>query len=368
MIHVPKPLPDELAIGHLGRLFILNGIDRPLRKAQYVNKYAPARNANSGSRRYVKTLAALSGQTVADYLFHHSCFPFYRAVHSDNWRGQEKTQLALSVIGLSATRVNPFGVSICPRCVEEDVGFWGFSYWRRSHQLPGIDWCQKHRCALIKTRRDAPVEMLPHEVLADATATTVSEKAMQNEVIFRYSEICMEFLGRNHSISTRHMVSCLQQRARDLQIRPRPGVPGFHLHDMAMQQVDGEWLLKYFPDIFSKNSSSSLSRTYTSTQIAYSTPYYALALALLYESVDEAFTDLTSTVANETARDLVKICPQKQSARESSPPAKLQHALTSFLQGTPIDSVCRAIGLKREALEDFLRATVVQGLNPNFSI
>ena len=37
----------------------------------------------------------------------------------------------------------------CPECIEEDLKFWNFSYWRKSHHFPGVDWYTKHFLSLI---------------------------------------------------------------------------------------------------------------------------------------------------------------------------------------------------------------------------
>ena len=361
MIHVPEPLPDELTIGHLGRIYILNGVAIDSRNSAHINKYAGLDSKCARVTPYTETLAALVGQTFPHYLFHHSLLPFYRAVQAGRTKRWSTTDQNAFQVRKSACRVNTFGTRLCPCCIEEDMAFWGFSYWRRSHQLPGINWCNKHGQALLKTRSDAPLKRLPQHAQANAERfdPAISIHAMQNTVIHRYSEICLEFLGRDHPLSTNQMVSCLQQRARKLQVRSNAGVTGFHLHDMAMQQANGEWLSEHFSDILARGSSSSLTRTYTSKTIAYTTMYYALALALLYESSDEAFTDL------DAAADLdntfwAASSPQDQNADAAT---KLQHAMEGFLQGMPVEQACRETGVERRAFEKLLRAAARRSLN-----
>ena len=38
-MHVPEPLPDELTIGHLGRIYILNGVSIESRNAATLDAY-----------------------------------------------------------------------------------------------------------------------------------------------------------------------------------------------------------------------------------------------------------------------------------------------------------------------------------------
>lgn len=358
MIHVPEPLPDELAAGHLGRVYTINGISKKDRVSCTIHKLV-----GDESRAYSETLASLAGLSFAHYLFHHTLLPFYRAVQvaeSKKWGVFNENLVARTV----AHRANPLGAMICPLCIDEDVSFWGFSYWRRSHQLPGIYTCPKHQIALLRTSSSSPMKLLPQESLekAEALSPELHISAIENPTIRRYGEICQEFLCRERLISTTQMVSCLQQRARRLQVRSRAGVIGLHLHDMARRQASGEWLTAHFPDIEKKGSSSSLCRTYTSQKIAYATTYYALALALLYDSADDAFSDL------EAYRELnlainIQSSPQPihwEPATENS--GSLQRALSEFLRGMPVDQACSQHGTERHALEQVLRVATKHAL------
>jgi hypothetical protein len=37
----------------------------------------------------------------------------------------------------------------CPQCIEQQQSVYGEHYWRRTHQLPGIEICSEHQCRLI---------------------------------------------------------------------------------------------------------------------------------------------------------------------------------------------------------------------------
>lgn len=358
MIHVPEPLPDELAAGHLGRVYTINGISKKDRVSCTIHKLV----GNEG-RAYSETLASLAGLSFSHYLFHHTLLPFYRAIQvaeSRKWGMFNENLVART----AAHRTNPLGAMICPLCINEDVSFWGFSYWRRSHQLPGMYACPKHQTALLRTTLDSPIKFLPQDALekAEALSSELSMSAIENPTIRRYGEICLEFLSRECSISTTQIVSCLQQRARQLQVRSRAGVIGLHLHDMARRQASGEWLTAHFSDIEKKGSSSSLCRTYTSQKIAYATRYYALALALLYDSADEAFSDLDAYGELNQAIVLQSSPQSAHSGVENEKPNNLQLALSEFLRGIPVDQACRQYGTERHALEQVLRVATKHAL------
>jgi len=42
-----------------------------------------------------------------------------------------------------------YGLKYCPKCIEDDVKIWGFKYWHITHQIPGVDSCHRHSCALL---------------------------------------------------------------------------------------------------------------------------------------------------------------------------------------------------------------------------
>lgn len=52
----------------------------------------------------------------------------------------------------------PLIVRSCSACAMEDIATWGFAWFRRVHQLPGVDWCLKHSHALHA--EPAPVNFL----------------------------------------------------------------------------------------------------------------------------------------------------------------------------------------------------------------
>ncbi len=358
MIHVPEPLPDELAAGHLGRVYTINGISKKDRVSCTIHKLV-----GDEGRAYSETLALLAGLPFSQYLFHHTLLPFYRAIQvgqAMKWGMFNEKHIARA----SGHRTNPFGAIICPLCIDEDISFWGFSYWRRSHQLPGMCACQKHQTPLLRTALEAPIKLLPQDALVEAERLSpeLYKSAIENPTIRRYSEICLEFLSRERSITTAQMVSCLQQRARQLQVRSRAGVIGLHLHDIAKRQASGEWLTAHFPHIEKNGSSSSLSRTYTSQKTAYATTYYALALALLYDSTDDAFSDLEAHGELNQAINLESAPQAIHSEVGNESYGNLQRALGEFLRGTPADQACRLHGTEPYILERVLRVATKQAL------
>lgn len=335
MLPMPAPLPDEFVTGHAGRLFILNKIPRTRRslsQLRVLTGQAPGMN-------YLEVMAKLSQITTEQYAYSHTLAPFYLAVHSKravSWKTAPPSRRQLMI---SARKGTATAVRLCPKCVEEDKNFWGYSYWRRSHQFPGVTWCSKHQCALRLAPASAPLLHLPEEVIAEGA----SSNSTDCEVAKRYGAICADFLQRDASVSTRAMTQLLQEQAERKLIRSRAGlIKAEHLDDIARLQCDPVWLREHFPDVFTKERSSSLCRTYSSVTVAYGTQYYALALALLFDYPDEAMLPLCSAQARISLVDTA---------------APLSRAMKDLCAGMPLLKAMQQHGAQMEDLERLLRVS-----------
>lgn len=57
-------------------------------------------------------------------------------------------------LGMAATNSPHPPRRSCRECIQQDMESFGFSYWRRSHQLPGVLVCQQHRTRLLSLPYD----------------------------------------------------------------------------------------------------------------------------------------------------------------------------------------------------------------------
>lgn len=86
-------------------------------------------------------VADLAGISVEQLIRDHS-LSYYRKVGLNAlvWSSKKVGPYVLERDGFKLPRVLRF----CDECCEEDIGFHGRAYYRRSHQMPGVNWCQKH--------------------------------------------------------------------------------------------------------------------------------------------------------------------------------------------------------------------------------
>ena len=72
----------------------------------------------------------------------------------------------------------------CPVCYQEDLQLHGEPYWHRSHQLPDMQICTKHRCWLVDT--DVAYNSTRQQELFPASFTMQLKSSQQNP----YRAVC----------------------------------------------------------------------------------------------------------------------------------------------------------------------------------
>lgn len=370
-------MPDELAIGYLGRILRLNDVSAlPEHVSGFLARAAGSlgRDATDALGK-VGTVAELGGMSEATLVRCHSLVPFTGAVLgvvSGDWLDDSyPSQLLRMSIMRSCDRL-----SLCSRCVDEDLDFWGFSYWRRSHQLHGVGWCQKHRCGLALARKSEVWSRLPHEVVSGARhqpAECVAQ-ALDNEVLSRYADICVDLLARSDPISTVQMVSGLLERARAFDLLTTDTGLGRRLSDLAAQRSPAAWLHCFFPAVRSaceRRVGADLDNTLLRLNSGCHTRHNVLAMALLYESAEQALAGVaapppryeTLFPAIEVHAKLVSSCaPGAENAEMAGRPKRLCDAARRVFDGEPIYQAGGAARTDARTLEQVIHSALLTHL------
>jgi hypothetical protein len=112
-------------------------------------------------------IASSIGVDAWELVEHHTLIPYYesasqvplfRAQYRELLRGDR----ANSRYSVSSWRIQP--LQFCIHCVREDIRRLGEPIWRRSHQLPGVRVCLRHRCWLTQSC-DLCGWRVPHRLL-----------------------------------------------------------------------------------------------------------------------------------------------------------------------------------------------------------
>lgn len=100
-------------------------------------------------------IPSVYGYTPEYIALKHTLLPFYRLFLLEKtlstifkamliYKGRYLGYLG---VGRSST-IRPKYLRTCPKCALEDISQLGYPYWHRTHQLPGIDVCYKHKVFL----------------------------------------------------------------------------------------------------------------------------------------------------------------------------------------------------------------------------
>ena len=296
---ITKPLPEEFSAGHLGRLNRLNGVGREKKDVYRMVKTACAAQTGHAPPTPVHAVASLIQIDSLQYLQHHSLLPFFGYAGQSDKAGQPSYWRTGHFKRFGFSAINPF-VVLCKDCISEDMNFWGFSYWRREHQLLGARWCTRHGNVLhFVDKSDAfnysPTEMLRHS--HPYPVAGVLDNA--NEELRRYHQVINLMLEQGAPESLALMRDRLAVRAKNLGLSIcMRSKSNRILSDRIVNIFPNDWLLEVFPRISGKSSGKGTAvldnvlRTLKSGVV--SAPAVATALVALFDDSQSAIAYVSS--------------------------------------------------------------------------
>lgn len=276
---VPEPVQDELVFGYLGRIQFLNDIpsfEETLRRIKARQRIASDRDSTPVLVYLARELGIADEQLAA----RHTMAPLFNTVtridaHRPHWT---PAQTALRRFGAWGSTVYRMQAQSCPVCGEDDRRTHGVGIWRRSHQLPGVDFCHRHSVRLQVHGDFRAFRSPPPRVGARGNS------CMPNQLALRYTDICENFLSQP-----------VVQHIRDL--RPRV-LEHLHLHGRPSDRncADNEPVLPGVWDFIRARHLPSCNQSFLNLPslsfleiaTAFDATNYAIALSLIFESSAEA--------------------------------------------------------------------------------
>lgn len=285
---LPSILPDELAHGFLGRIRAVNIYSSSQIATSALEAAFLKENGVCEKARRVKALARAAGLSLEMFCQQHTLMPFLRASTDIRPGILHGSSEHLAMIERSALRFSMPARVGCPKCIEEDMSYWGFAYWRRRHQLVGVPWCDKHHVSLFEVASD--FDMCPSATQNGQNTWSQEEfdEIIGSPVIGRYVEISTGFLECRRPLSFSEAAKKLSLRAQELGIRVSKFGQRKNLSDVALECVPHAWLSSLLPGIETKKSGDRfppLDRVVCHEGLPQAR---ALALALLFDSAEEA--------------------------------------------------------------------------------
>lgn len=285
----PSALPDEIAKGIKGRILRLNGWTSERDAMQSLHEWARVEFPSEGPLCSVEILAKVVGIDVTRFVRDHTTLPFRRSIvtlQADVPHGSPQHRSLLEKRALCDVRPAAY---FCRECVREDCDFHGAAYWRRSHQLPGVFWCQKHGCALSIAASTSVMLSSPTEFLKqceEASADWVKD-LKGNAAIGNFLAISNDLMISDRPFDEFYVSRAVRARLQELRANAQVR---FQLRDLIKSKFDVRWLDQVSIHVGRKPAQlwNILDRATCLARAGVNSVGYALIFAALYESPDEA--------------------------------------------------------------------------------
>lgn len=290
---IAKPMPDEFCRGHIGRLRQLNFFNS---SADYLKSISSLYRESHGTARPLEAIASLNNIPVHSYLLLHTLLPITNLIIKRDELDPAMTwsNYIISAHGLSK---NHKGGYFCDQCVREDIDFWGYSYWRRSHQILGVHCCEKHNLHPLRYASSiATFDNSPHFWSGDKKikASIYADQYRESKSIQRYGAACQSLLDNHVAWDIKHIKMQLQERLKlsefEILICKRNRIP---LSELLLERYPSKFLYEVISTFINKcdDFKYPLMDFFTNIKSNSETPYLLIFLLLfLYDSIETPIT------------------------------------------------------------------------------
>jgi hypothetical protein len=287
---LPTVMPDEFVLGYWGRVHILNLLDTPNQTVKALIDYF----ALPPSRiQRLEALALAAKTDVQNLVQKHTLIPAHGAISQHFIGATHGTPASPDVIKQSWKLLQKSGAYFCPECAVAQQAQWGFSYWMRKHQLLGVDWCLEHRTHLLPCNVDAFMNSTPNLREITKPSNLIEPERTYWPILERYSQIMIAYLSRTIRVGVQDVARRLRPIAAARKLGTRGILNAQHLSDIAVEQLPSWWLDEMFPSINSKQANAPFLPLDNTVLSGFAMAHaYALAMAILYESSEEALASL----------------------------------------------------------------------------
>lgn len=238
-----KSMPDEFHSGYLGRL---KHIHFASTKNELIDKMKSTLPLRGEFLDEVDILAAVSGKTRREFVQGNTLLPFARMTTRELPLIEHHCLPAKRASAVLSGQRRRMGPRYCPACVSSDMrSNAGLSWWRREHQVGGVDWCRVHRTPLRVTRKATAFDFLPGDITLEESEVVTSESLDDWPVLERYLTFTGQIMERSRPASHLNASRSLAQRVREVLPRTN-GERNLLLSDWMLGCVSREWLGRHF--------------------------------------------------------------------------------------------------------------------------
>jgi hypothetical protein len=300
-LDIPMLMPDEFFMGYLGRLTLINGLGNTSNTNKILSAWVKQSHPEASVVPAAYSLPKLLGIDVETFIKQHTLAPITSAIKSTAAQGNAKVtarQISnLQGMLIVTSKKIKKAACFCASCVSEDIDYLGFSFWRRSHQLPGIDWCLKHNVPLCEVNEDAPYAIQPANYLMNKMFTEVNiESHTTHPVVLRYAQLIQDAMDLTVPLDFKVTGQVLFKQSKEFNIRASAKGNKKTLSDLIIEQLPKYWLSKHFPNLKKERHGTYLSSFDDVLRLndnGKSCVNTLLAAAVLFENANEAMFEFT---------------------------------------------------------------------------
>jgi hypothetical protein len=135
----------------------------------------------------------------------------------------------------------------CKIYAQEDLKDYGFSYWRRIHQLYGIGWCLHHGAALQYSEHQEKFDLQPHMTKGDFSPSISIH--IKNQGLLAYANLSHHLLNNPKRYHRKHISSVINTEGRrhGLQVSAHRRVR--RISDLCREILPADWIDNFIPDL-----------------------------------------------------------------------------------------------------------------------
>lgn len=295
-LKVCKLQPDEMLEGWRTRMSTINCLPNDKSIDFFMGKMAMQQKPNIEDYDFVENASTLVGISKELLLKKHSLSTFFNALE-----GLRPSKLAnRSVKHRQAYQRNaPFRIGnkslkYCSECAAKDLSTLGYSYWRCSHQIPGVLWCSEHDNFLSIHNKTGSLKS-PHQ-LSDPNTNSDLRALSQEQIniLKKYARMAYEIFSFGTSIDSGAASAALGKQARLKNFRiSKPGVKTTP-STMLLNVLSKWWLEDTFPRVKWELDKYiwTIDGACSPGASRYTTSTLCLLTALFYDNSQDAISDI----------------------------------------------------------------------------
>lgn len=290
-------LPDELFDGYLDRMARFNGYETveeiryPLALEAWKQK-----SSDLSLGHFTSSISILLKKDVETLLCEHTLWTFSSAIEREPIGEEHHLDPKARATTHKSFHEERTNLRLCPHCVEHDMETLWFTYWRRSHQVPGKLVCPVHNVPLLFHKgKSSFIESSPYEAMKSALIfdNALVSDYLTNPIIQRavavIDYIIKEKIILKRNLYHKSIVEAL--RARDIDFRVIDQYLLFWGH--LIRSVGSSWMQFSMPGIKKPevaDTSTVIRKIVTNPHIPCNPTSVVLLAAMLFGSVEEVIS------------------------------------------------------------------------------